>query len=156
AIRAGLGVPDAGVRADQLAQAAAVIVAGASGVDADELYRRARTARDDLDETGIAARPQAQRGQRSLRRWGQPGGMTRYTWELDPEGAAVVDGVYDQLTSPRRGGPRMVDEAEQARVAAVEQDPRTTEQIASDGMLQMVAVAVGADPTQIVGRAQPA
>ncbi|MHA6668334.1 HNH endonuclease signature motif containing protein [Homoserinimonas sp. A447] len=156
AIRAGLGVPDAGVSADQLAQAAAAIAAAALGLDVDELYRLARNARDDLDEAGIAAREKAQREQRCLRRWRKPDGMTRYIWELDPEGAAVVDGVYDQLTSPRRGGPRMVDETEQARAAAVEQDPRTTDQLASDGLLQLVTIAVGTDPSQIIGRAQPA
>lgn len=155
AVRAGLGVPDAGVSADDLAEAASIIAEGAQGVDADELYRRARNARDDLDEAGIAAREQSRRDQRSLRRWRKPDGMTRYTWDLDPEGAALVDGVYDQLTSPRRGGPRMVDEAEQARVEAIEHDPRTTEQLASDGMLQMVAIAVDTDPTQVIGRAQP-
>jgi hypothetical protein len=156
AIRAGLGVPDAGVSVEQLSQAAARIAADAAGLDADGLYRRARNERDDLDEAGIAARERAQREQRSLRRWRKPDGMTRYTWELDPEGAALVDGVYDQLTSPRRGGPRMVDEAEQARAAAVEQDPRTTEQLASDGMLQLLTIAVGTDPRQIIGRTQPA
>lgn len=156
AIRAGLGVPDAGVSADELADAARAIAADAQGLDADELYRRARIARDDLDEAGIAAREKARRDQRSLRRWRKPDGMTRYTWELDPEGAALVDGVYDQLTSPRRGGPGMMDPAERARIDAVEHDPRTTEQLASDGLLQLVTIAVGTDPSQIIGRAQPA
>lgn len=156
AIRSGLGVADAGVSTDSLAEAAVKLVAEAAGLDADELYRRARNARDDLDELGIAARERARREQRSLRRWRKPDGMTRYTWELDPEGAAIVDGVYDQLTSPRRGGPRMVDEAEQNRAAAIEQDPRTTEQLASDGLLQLVVIAVGTDPAEIIGRAQPA
>lgn len=156
AIRAGLGLPDAGVSVEQLRLAAAGIAAAAEGLDADELYRRARNERDNLDEAGIAARQKAQREQRSLRRWRKPDGMTRYTWELGPEGAALVDGVYDQLTSPRRGGPRMVDEAELARVTAVEQDPRTTEQLASDGMLQLLTIAVGTNPSQIIGRTQPA
>jgi hypothetical protein len=156
AITAGLGVPDAGVNAEELAGAARTIAVGAEGLDADELYRRARNARDDLDEAGIAAREKVQRDQRSLRRWRKPDGMTRYTWELDPEGAALVDGVYDQLTSPRRGGPRMVDEVERARAETIEHDPRTTEQLASDGMLQLLSIAVGTDPSQIIGRAQPA
>ena len=42
AIRSGLGVPDAGVSAEELARAAARIAATAAGLDADELYRRAR------------------------------------------------------------------------------------------------------------------
>jgi hypothetical protein len=31
------------------------------------------------------------------RRWRKPDGMTCYTWLLDPEAAALVDGIYDQL-----------------------------------------------------------
>jgi hypothetical protein len=80
--------------------------------------------------------------------------MTRYTWLLDPEAAALVDGIYDQLTSPRRGGPRMVDKAEQKRAEALERDPRTTDQLASDGFLELLTIAIavgtntgtGADP----------
>jgi hypothetical protein len=82
--------------------------------------------------------------------------MTRYTWELDPEGAALVDGIYDQLTSPRRGGPRMVDETELKRAAAIERDPRTTDQLASDGFLDLLAIAVGTDPRQLIGIKNPA
>ena len=84
--------------------------------------------------------------------------MTRYTWELDPEGAALVDDIYDAITSPRRGGPRFVDESEKARAEAIVNDPRTTEQLASDGMLAMLKIAAEADPqaSRIMGRARPA
>jgi len=99
AIRSGLGVVDAGVTAESLAEAAQSLVAESAGLDADELYRRARAARDNLDELGIASRERARREQRSLRRWRKPDGMTRYTWELDPEGAALTEGpdLYPQL-----------------------------------------------------------
>jgi hypothetical protein len=153
AIRTGLGGPSEGVSVETLRYAAVALVRLASvnsgpigvgsTVNADQMFRRAREARDDLDEAGIAIRERERRQLRSLRRWRKPDGMTRYTWELDPESAALVDGIYDQLTSPRRGGPRMVDKAEQKRAEAIERDPRSTDQLASDGFLELLTIAVG-------------
>jgi Domain of unknown function (DUF222) len=189
AIRGGLGEPNEGdpndtVSIEALTDAAAALVrvgselaAGAalgadSTLNADQLFRRARETRDDLDEAGIAIRERERRQLRSLRRWRKPDGMTRYTWLLDPEGAALVDGIYDQLVSPRRGGPRMVDQAEQKRAETLERDPRTTDQLASDGFLQLLSIAVGTgalgdatgtglsttgtDPRQLIGLRNPA
>jgi hypothetical protein len=182
AIRGGLGVPNEAVSIEALRDAAVALVRLAAGHDsepnpdlsstpdvsstlnADQMFRRARDARDDLDEEGIAIRERERRQQRSLRRWRKPDGMTRYTWLLDPEAAALVDGIYDQLTSPRRGGPRMVDKAEQQRAATLERDPRTTDQLASDGFLELLGIAVstdaGTDPgaglRQLIGIRNPA
>jgi hypothetical protein len=194
AIRTGLGEPNDTVSVEALRDAAAALVRAGSGHDsgpdlgadsslgagptlnADQLFRRARDARDDLDEAGIAIRERERRQQRSLRWWRKPDGMTRYIWELDPESAALIDGIYDQLTSPRRGGPRMVDRAEQKRAEAVEHDPRTTDQLASDGLLALLSIAlgtgalgtgligtdpigtdvIGTDPRQLIGIRNPA
>ncbi|GAA3740697.1 hypothetical protein GCM10022239_15540 [Leifsonia bigeumensis] len=156
AIRAGLGEPGPGVSVDALTDAARRIVDAGSGADTDRLLRMARDARDGLDALGIAERERARRERRSFRRWKQPDGMTRYTWELDPEGAALIDGIYDQITSPRRGGPRFVDEGEQARAEAILNDSRTTEQLASDSFLGLLTLAMDADVSHIVGRATPA
>lgn len=156
AIRSGLGEPAPGVDADALTHAAERIVAVAPGQDTDRLFRMARDARDALDALGIAERERARRERRAFRRYRQPDGMTRYTWELDPEGAALVDGVYDQITSPRRGGPRFVDAGERARAEALLADPRTTEQLASDSFLELLSIAVDVEPTHILGLARPA
>jgi hypothetical protein len=156
AIRNGLGEPNDTVSVEVLTDAAATLVRVGSELNADQLFRRARDARDDLDEAGIAVRERERRQQRSLRRWRKPDGMTRYIWELDPEGAALVDGIYDQLTSPRRGGPRMIDKAEQKRAETIDRDPRTTDQLASDGLLQLLLIAVGTDPRQLIGLRNPA
>jgi hypothetical protein len=161
AIRTGLREPNEGdpndtVSIEALTDAAATLVRVGSTLNVDQLFRRARDARDDLDEAGIAIRERERRRQRSLRRWRKPDGMTRYLWVLDPEGAALVDGIYDQLTSPRRGGPRMIDQAEQQRAAAVENDPRTTDQLASDGFLDLLAIAVGTNPQDVIGLRNPA
>ncbi len=156
AIRSGLGEPGPGVDVDALTDAAERIIAIAEGQDTDRLFRAARDARDALDALGIAERERARRDRRALRRYRQADGMTRYTWDLDPEGAALVDGVYDQITSPRRGGPRFVDEGERKRAEALLDDPRTTEQLASDSFLDLLAIAVEAEPTHIIGLSRPA
>lgn len=157
-IRNGLGQPGPGVDVDALERVANELLDSAGMVNPDQLFRLARDARDVLDAEGIAGREHARVAKRSLRRWRKPDGMTRYTWELDPEGAALVDDIYDAITSPRRGGPRFVDESEKARAEAIVNDPRTTEQLASDGMLAMLKIAAEADPqaSRIMGRARPA
>jgi hypothetical protein len=156
AIRSGLGEPGPGVDAGALRDAADRVLAAGSGLDTDRLFRAARDARDALDALGIVERERERRLRRCFRRWRQPDGMTRYTWELDPEGAALVDGVYDRITSPRRGGPRFVDEDDRARAEAILDDPRTTEQLASDGFLELLRVAIAADPSTLIGAEPPA
>ena len=75
AIRIGLGVPSeraGAVTPDDLVSAAHFLVIEAAHVDADELLRRARSARDDLDEAGIADRERAAFEERSVRRTRRP------------------------------------------------------------------------------------
>ncbi|GAA3733412.1 hypothetical protein GCM10022239_07060 [Leifsonia bigeumensis] len=186
ALRNGLGEPGPGIDREALAAAAARLIgtiaswnsaaetdgpdtaagsdaaAGADAapgrvtVDADRVLRLARDARDELDAAGIAERERQRRSMRAFRRWRRPDGMTRYTWDLDPEGAALIDDVYDKVTSPRRGGPRFIAEGERARAEVIERDERTTEQLASDSLLELVQLALDTDPTTIVGMNRPA
>ncbi len=177
ALRSGLGEPGPGIDREALAAAAARLVEtitnwttsasvevddGADAapcrvtVDADRVLRLARDARDELDAAGIAERERQRRSMRAFRRWRRPDGMTRYTWDLDPEGAALIDDVYDKITSPRRGGPRFIAESERARADAIERDERTTDQLASDSLLELVQLALDTDPTTIVGMNRPA
>lgn len=159
AIRIGLGRPGPGVTTDQLGAACVDLVASlgeANGVDADRILRLARDARDELDTAGITEREQQQRSLRSFTRWRRPDGITRYSWDLHPEDAALVDEVYDKITSPRRGGPRFLDPTQRARAEAIEHDPRTTEQLASDAFLDLLHLALSADASTIVGINQPA
>ncbi len=125
AIRTGLGKPGPGVTTEDLTAAAARLVENATGTDAEGMLRLARTARDDLDAAGIVERERQRRVLRSFRRWKRDDGMTRYTWDLDPEGAALIDDVYDKLTSPRRGGPRFTSGPEQERAERILADTRT-------------------------------
>ena len=158
AIRLGLGTPTVDITADMLAEAAAQLVdlaspsnpdpsdpeqAFADPLNADQLLKRARDLRDQLDEAGIVDRERARYQARSFKRYLRDDGMTVYTLTADPENAAYVDGIYDCLTSPRRGGPRMVDLNDKARAEAIETDPRSTEQLSFDGI--MAVLRIGAD-----------
>ena len=165
AIRLGLGSPTEDISADMLADAAGQLVDLATPgnpdltnpdlanpdltnpdpLNADQLLDRARMLRDELDEAGIADREAARYRARSFKRYRRSDGMTVYTLTTDPENAAYVDGIYDCLTSPRRGGPRMVDLTAKARDEAIETDPRTTEQLSFDGV--MAILRIGADTT---------
>src|SRR5690606_9479031 len=109
AIRAGLGDPSTHITREELDQAASVLLEDAGTTAPDELQKRARRVREEIDEAGIADREAALRGKRALRRYRQADGMTRYVWDADPATAAVIDQIYDRATSPRRGGPRFVD-----------------------------------------------
>ena len=121
------GLAGAGVPADQLGAAAALLCDEAQSLDADRLFLRARELRDELDEAGIADREAILRERRSLTFFARPDGSSRLIWEMDPETAAQVGDIRDRATSPRRGGPRFTDSADAARIAS---DPRSTEQLA--------------------------
>ena len=163
AIRSGLGLPTsdpegAGVTAESLADAAAAILRQSASLDADQLFRRARDLRDDLDELGIANREKALYQQRGWRRTKRRNGLSRYILDPDIESAAFWDDFYDKLTSPRRGGARFVSEADRAWTEAIASDERTTHQYAHDSITQLMRIGVSADTTEsrhLVGSRQP-
>ena len=155
ALRRGLGTPDEHVSADQLRDAATELIAGQADLPADRLYREAHIARDLIDEAGIPAREAELFGLRSLKLRKLGNGMVHASWDLDPEGGSWLTTIIDPLTSPRRGGPRMVDPAEIERARKITDDPRSNEQIASDGLLQLLHAGVNADPTRMFGKILP-
>jgi hypothetical protein len=75
-------------------------------------------------------------------------------WHLDPIEGSVISEVYDRATSPRRGGPRFVGDAERAQQIA--DDPRSTEQLASDVFFHLVTAGAEVQPQQLLGRGAPA
>lgn len=86
--------------------------------------------------------------------------MTSYSVLADPENAAYLDSIYDSLTSPRRGGPRMVDLVAKQRDEAIETDPRSTEQLVFDGILAVLRIGVDTDAKtatrSVLGSRRPA
>jgi hypothetical protein len=155
-IRNGLGSPSQGVTVTDLTAAAEQLCDEAAMLDADRLFRRARELRDLLDEAGIADRERERRAQRGLKFWRRADGMGRLTWDLDPESCAVVGEIFDRVTSPKRGGPRFVDEETQAEADAVRADERTTEQYASDAFLQLLRQGADVDSSRMLGGNPPA
>ena len=86
------------------------------------------------DAVGVPDREESMRDKQFLRLIPQSDGMTKIFGLLDPESAAIVGSAVDELTAPRRGGPRFVDLAEVARSERIARDARSTDQIAVDGL----------------------
>ncbi|MEO6942214.1 MAG: DUF222 domain-containing protein [Terrimesophilobacter sp.] len=154
AIRSGLGEPtdsEGSLPPEALTEAVRTLLETAigddenRGLDADALYRLARQLRDDLDEAGIAERELLIYGKRSFRRMRQPGGQSRFILDPDLEMSAWLDDVYDKLTSPRRGGPRFIDDADRVWAENIATDPRTTEQYLHDAIFGLLRFGVDAD-----------
>ena len=156
AITTGLGAPSDSVAADDLLDAAERLLIETAGLPPEKVARRAREVRDELDVAGVADREALLRSKRFLRLTPQVDGMTRIFGMLDPESAALVTDAIDCVTAPRRGGPRFLDPDELARVDALEKDPRTTEQIAVDALVEMIRIASAADTGRVFGIRKPA
>ena len=155
AIQTGLGPPSPTVAADDLADAAHSLLTEAVSLPPEKVARHARELRDELDEAGIADRESFLREKRFLRLIPQPDGMTKLIGLLDPESAALVTDAVDAVASPRRGGPSFVDPDAIARAEAIVNDPRTTEQLALDALVEMVRIAVAVDSGRVFGTRQP-
>jgi len=156
AIALGLGSPSASVGADDLLDAARQLAAESGLLPPEKVARRARELRDELDAAGVADREAQLRAKRFLRLTPQPDGMTRIFGMLDPESAALVTDAIDGVTAPRRHGPRFVDTAEKARAEAIVNDPRTTDQLALDALVEMIRIAGAADTGRVFGVRKPA
>jgi hypothetical protein len=141
-VRNALGTPSETVPADALQSAVAKLTTLAPHVTLESLAARAREFRDDLDSAGVAARESERRARRSLRLYQLVDGTTRLVALLDPESAAVITSAIDAATALRRGGPRFIDRAAADAAQHVIDDPRTTEQLALDALVELVDVAL--------------
>lgn len=155
ALRRGLGLPTEHISADTLRGLAERVLATDGGLSADKLYRAARTERNLADLSGINARQQEMYSRGGLRIFPRPDGMWRMTADLDPEAAAELTSVLDPLTSPRRGGPRFIDPRDVARARRIVDDPRATERIALDGLLELLRLGVNVDQGRLHGAVRP-
>lgn len=150
AIAGGLGQPCETVMAAELFSAASALVSratggtGAIGATPEDLAKAARAARAGLDAASVVDMEQHRLSRRSLTWFETAEGMTRLSALLDPESAAIVVGALATALSPRRGGPRFVDSDEAARAQQMLDDPRTTEQLALDTLVDIVILATSA------------
>lgn len=155
AIRGGLGEPGPAVAGDDLADAARDLLEIAPTAAPEVTARHAREARALLDETSVADRERALRDRRFLRLIPQIDGMTRVIGLLDPESAALVGDVVDQVTSPRRGGPRFVDSQRRAVENELVRDERSTEQLVCDAVVDLIRIGASAEPGRVYAPRSP-
>ncbi|HEY9497621.1 MAG TPA: DUF222 domain-containing protein [Terrimesophilobacter sp.] len=155
ALRRGLGLPTEQFGIEVLRELAMRLVAETADLSADRAFRAARLQRDLIDATGVKARQQELYERGGFRLYAKANGMYGFAGEADPESAAVLSAALDPLTSPRRGGPRFVDPADRARAQAILDDPRSTERITLDGLVELVKLGAGVDPQKMYGRVRP-
>ncbi|MDJ0324733.1 HNH endonuclease signature motif containing protein [Cryobacterium sp. PH31-AA6] len=151
-IRRGLGEPALGVTEDMLRDALVPLIEDCRSMNADQAARAARQARDAIDAAGIAARADAMRARQYLRVYDKPDGMLHGNFELDPENGSCFRDFLLQVTGPRTGGPRFVEAGEKARAQAIIDDPRSTDQIAAESLIEAIRVAAAANPGVVFGR----
>lgn len=144
------------VSAETRTAAEAELVAAAPGLAVSALRREARAVRDELDLDGIPEREERLYERRRLALTPQPDGMTRVDGLLDPESAAHISAAFDHVLSPRRGGPRFVDEHDVVRARSIQSDPRTTEQLMVDALVSFVRLASQAEEAgEVLGSTRP-
>ncbi|MFP7759671.1 DUF222 domain-containing protein [Marisediminicola sp. LYQ85] len=140
-----------------LEDAADDLIAAGPGLTPEQLWRRARQVRDLLDADGIERREKQHRDLRTVRTWWDATtGMHCGSWRLAPEDGALVADAFAQILSPRRGGPRFVDPAARATAEELLNDGRTDEQVSADAFVDLVRLAVDADPGTLFGGRRPA
>jgi hypothetical protein len=147
AVHTGFGATD---------ETASPLLLDAASMDADQLRRRARDARDELDADAVARREKEQRDLRSLTVWRRSDGMVGGRFLLDAFDGGLIMAAVDAVLSPRRGGPRFASHEQRARDAILEADERSNEQIAADALVAIVQLAADADPGTVFGSRRPA
>lgn len=156
AIRTGLGTVDTVVTAEKLTDAVRTLLADARSMTVDALLKRSRQLRDTLDEAGIAVREQKAWDDRYLRIWKIPTGQVHVHGLFPPEQGDYLLSLHDGLTGPRRGGVRFVDPDRAAWAKAVQDDPRSTEQITADSFVELLKAGSTVNPNRMLGGRTPA
>jgi hypothetical protein len=141
---------------DDLAVAAATLIAAAPTSTIENLAALAARARDELDLAGIPARENALHAKRYLKFTKQPDGSASFHGLLDPESAAIVVPTFEAATSPRRGGPRFVDPDAAQRADDIVRDERTTEQLTLDVFVELIRIGAHVDDGTLLGDRKPA
>ncbi|TFD90715.1 HNH endonuclease signature motif containing protein, partial [Cryobacterium psychrotolerans] len=167
-LRKGLGEPAAGVTPEMLRDALTALIerctdlraadrgiAARQGLNAEQAFTAARHSRDQIDTNGIAARADALRAAQYLRTWRKPNGMVHGDFDLNPENGTFLLEVLAQITGPRRGGPRFVDKERKARAQKIIDDPRSTNQIHAETLIELIHIAVNADPGTVFSGSRP-
>ncbi|GAB3617552.1 hypothetical protein GCM10027416_21090 [Okibacterium endophyticum] len=142
--------------AQTLRRAAEELVDTAGDAHVDELAKRARYLRDEIDPVGVGLRAEQRYAARSWRFGRNPKtGARTAQIEFDDESAAWVDSIVGAALRPRRGGPRFIDSDERAHAQNLIEDPRSNEQIVFDLLMDIIRTGVDVDPGLAYGTRQP-
>jgi len=152
AIRRGLQAVADAAPADDLLTECERLLSRAPGLSLDELRREARSARDRLDEAGIVRREKQRRDTRYLKRWVRDDGMYQGAFLLDPESGQHLFSALDAIMAPRR----RVTFREEVEIVPEVTDDRTNDQRLADALVDIVRLAVDADPGTLFGGRRPA
>lgn len=162
AIRHGLGEPPARGDEAEVADscevwsiAAEQLISDAASLPVEDLRRRARTLRDQLDPVGAEERLAARFDDRAFRAYRNADGAWRGTINFDDEGGMWVAAMMDAALRPRRGGPRFMTDEERTAGSALADDPRTNDQLAYDLFIDMLRAGSLASAESVFGARQP-
>lgn len=153
AIRRGLQPAADAAPAEDLLAECERLLSRASRLSLNELRREARSARDRLDEAGIARGEKQRRDTRYLKRWVRDDGMYQGAFLLDPESGQHLFSALDAIVAPRR---RVTFREEVEIVPEFVTDDRTNDQRLADALVDIVRLAVDADPGTLFGGQRPA
>ncbi|AWB85288.1 DUF222 domain-containing protein [Mycetocola zhujimingii] len=154
-IMRGLGEPNERVSVDDLRISAEQLLTDAAGTNADELGRRARFLRDQIDPVGVRLRWDQHFENRKWR-FSRSADGVRTAWvEFDDESAAYIDQLVGAGMRPRRGGPRTIDPADAERAQRLIDDPRSNDQLVFDLLMATLKAGAEADPNTAFGNRQP-
>ena len=168
AIRIGLsGAGTSAASPEELVTATGMLLEQADRVDADELTRLARHARDELDADGIARRETERRGLRYFTARHRDDGIVVGSFALSDEDGAMVMAIYQQATSPKHAGPKFVetgssnvanagvDADADGSGAPLPVDPRTRGQKAADVFAGLIRIGTETDGKTVLGLNRP-
>ncbi|MCP2031771.1 hypothetical protein L1277_001869 [Okibacterium sp. HSC-33S16] len=154
-IMRGLGDPNDRVSTDDLRACAEQLVADAAGTNADELGRRARLLRDQIDPVGVQLRWDQHFDNRKWRFGRTPDGVRTAWIEFDDESGAYIDQLVGTAMRPRRGGPRMIDPVQAEQAQQLRDDPRSNDQLVFDLLMATLKAGAEGDPRSTSSTRQP-
>ncbi|MCP2032867.1 hypothetical protein L1277_002980 [Okibacterium sp. HSC-33S16] len=154
-IMRGLGDPNDRISTDDLRVCAEQLVADAAGANADELGRRARLLRDQIDPVGVQLRWDQHFDNRKWRFGRTPDGARTAWIEFDDESGAYIDQLVGAAMRPRRGGPRMIDPVQAEQAQQLRDDPRSNDQLVFDLLMATLKAGAEGDPRSTASARQP-
>lgn len=151
-IGVGLGEPSEVATVEDLTLAAQRLIGLADELTVEQMLREAKAERENLDHQAVVDAERAIQGARSVKLYRRADGSGRLIAELDREATVLIGQLLDQATGPKRFGPRFVSEQGEAYQRAVQDDPRTIEQLAHDALFTIIRIGLDVNPNKVPGR----